>query len=68
MPEIDVTITKTVTKHVTLSPQQVERIMEDYARRELGFQNPDVTLDAGMDFLREIRISSREDADDEGGA
>jgi hypothetical protein len=60
MSDIDVVITKTVTKHVTLSPAKVEEILEDYARRELGFQNPEVTLDTNYDFFREARISSVE--------
>jgi hypothetical protein len=60
MPNIDVTIRKSVTKSVTLQPDQVEAILADYARRELGFANPEVTLDAGFEFLKEARISSSE--------
>jgi hypothetical protein len=65
MSDIDVVITKTVTKHVKLSAEKVEEILENYAQKELGFENPEVTIDTGFEFLREVRISSVEKEKDE---
>lgn len=65
MADIQVIITKTITKNVKLTTEDVEKILENYAQRELGFANPDVTIDTGYGDLREVLISSTEQVEDD---